>query len=195
MFVMGDTRYCLCCDEEVSYNVLERNENRELTCIYCGFTLDVQQTPGAASTRSGCILIAEDSKFTRKIMEDLIKDKELASDVMGFDDGLGLVTAYSGLLSEGREVDLAIIDLNMPVMDGFTAARAIRALEVQHKAEKVPIVFFSAVKADENLKKQMATLDPAGYVNKGSDPDPEKLVDRVEYLMGYLADRYGRGAV
>jgi len=192
---MGDTRYCLCCDEKVSYNVLERHDNRELTCVFCGFTLDVEQDPGSGSPRGGCILIAEDSKFTRKIMEELILDKELASDVRGFEDGLGLVTAYSEMLSQKITIDLAIIDLNMPVMDGFTAARAIRALEVQHKSEKVPIVFFSAVKADENLKKQMTNFDPAGYVNKGSDPDPEKLVARVEYLMGYLADRYGRGSV
>jgi CheY-like chemotaxis protein len=194
MSFMGDTRYCLCCDEEVSYNVLERHDNRELTCVFCGFTLDVQQAPGAAPARGGCILIAEDSNFTRKIMRELIIEKELASDVMGFEDGLELITAYSGLLAEKRAIDLAIIDLNMPVMDGFTAARGVRALEIQHKSEKVPIVFFSAVKADENLKKQMTAFDPAGYVNKGSDPDPEKLVARVEYLMGYLADRYGRGS-
>ncbi len=32
----------------------------------------------------------------------------------------------------------------------------------------------------------MESLTPAFYVNKGSDPDPEKLASRVEYLMGYI---------
>jgi len=51
-------------------------------------------------------------------------------------------------------------------------------------------MFFSAEKADENLRKQMENLDPANYVNKGSDPDPDKLVSRVESLISYLMEKY-----
>jgi len=48
----------------------------------------------------------------------------------------------------------------------------------------------SAGKADDNLRKQLQNLDPANYVNKGSDPDPDKLVARVESLIGYLMEKY-----
>ena len=189
---MSDTRYCLCCDEQVPFSIVERNERREVTCNYCGFTLDVEGPSGTRpADERGYTLIADDSRYTRKIIEDLVIQKKFSSDVMSFENGLELITAYSKALAEGKQVNVAIIDLNMPVMNGLTAARTLRTIELQHKMPSVPIVFFSAEKADENLKIQMQRLDPAYYVNKGSDPDPDKLAGRVEYLLGYLRDKFG----
>jgi CheY-like chemotaxis protein len=189
---MTDTRYCLCCDEQVPFGSVERNMRREITCNYCGFTLDIEKP---AETRpadeKGYTLVADDSKYTRKIIEDLIIEKKFSSDVMSFENGLELTTAYSKVIAEGKQVDVAIIDLNMPVMNGLTAARTLRTIEVQQKTPSVPIVFFSAEKADEELRTQMESLEPAFYVNKGSDPDPDKLAGRVEYLLWYLKDKFG----
>ncbi|MBS1114873.1 MAG: hypothetical protein H6Q94_602, partial [Nitrospirae bacterium] len=63
----------------------------------------------------------------------------------------------------------------MPVMDGLTAARMMRSLEAQNSSRAVPIIFFSAEKTDDNLKKQMETLGHANYMNKGTEPDPDAL--------------------
>jgi CheY-like chemotaxis protein len=189
---MGDTRYCLCCDEQVPFGVVERNERREVTCNYCGFTLDVEKSSEMHKVDSkGYTLVADDSRYTRKIIGDLIIEKKFSLYAMSFENGLELVTAYSKILAEKGQVDVAIIDLNMPVMNGLTAARALRAIEAQQKTPNVPIVFFSAEKADDDLKKQMQSLEPGYYVNKGSDPDPDKLVTRVEYLLGYLQEKFG----
>jgi CheY-like chemotaxis protein/DNA-directed RNA polymerase subunit RPC12/RpoP len=189
--VMDDTRYCLCCGEQVPFNTFERHGKREVTCAYCGFTLDVQKLrePQSAST-GGYALVADDSKYTRKIIEDLISEKHLSSEVLSFENGLELISSYSKLVAEKKAVRLAIIDLNMPVMDGVMAARTMRALEAQYNANTSPIVFFSAEKADQVLKEEMEKLEPANYVNKGSDPDPDKLASRVEYLLSYLVEKY-----
>jgi len=189
---MGDAKYCLCCGDNVPYNYVERHERRELTCSYCGFTLDVQKLWEPSETSEGTVLIAEDSKYVRDIITDVVKTRKFSTHVMAFENGLELVTAYSKLVSENSKVDLAIIDLNMPVMDGITAARTIRAIESQHKIAATPVVFFSATKADDALKAQMDLLSPASYVNKGSDPDPDKLAERVEQLVGYLMEKYKR---
>lgn len=189
---MADTKYCLCCGDNVPYNYVERHERRELTCVYCGFTLDVQKLWEPSETSEGTVLIAEDSKYMRDIITDVVKTRRFSTHVMAFENGLELITAYSKLVSENSRVDLAIIDLNMPVMDGITAARTIRAIESQHKIAAAPVVFFSATKADDALKAQMDLLSPASYVNKGSDPDPDKLAERVEQLVGYLMEKYKR---
>lgn len=187
---MADTKYCLCCGDMVSYNFVERHERRELTCAYCGFTLDVQKLWEPSEAGEGNVLIAEDSQYVRDIITDVVKTRKLSSNVMAFENGLELITAFSKLLSEKASVSIAIIDLNMPVMDGITAARTIRAIESQHKIAATPIVFFSATKADDALKAQMELLSPASYVNKGSDPDPDKLAERVEQLVGYLMEKH-----
>jgi CheY-like chemotaxis protein len=188
---MSDTRYCLCCGEDVPFSTVERNERRESICDFCGFTLDVQKLYDAQEVQSeGYALIAEDSQYTRKIIEGVLIEKKVSAFVNSFENGLALITEYAKLLPTKSPVDIAIIDLNMPVMDGLTAARTMRELEKQHKAHVVPIVFFSAHKADENLRQQMEALKPAFYVNKGSDPDPDKLASRVEYLVGYIIEKF-----
>ncbi len=187
---MEDTKYCLCCGENVPYNYVERFERRELTCIYCGFTLDVQKLWEPSTATDGYVLVAEDSKYVRTIIMDALKASRVYTNVMAFENGLELISAFSKLVSEKTPVNIFIIDLNMPVMDGITAARTIRAIENQQKLPPTPIVFFSATKADDSLKAQMDILSPASYVNKGTDPDPDQLAKRVEQLVGYLIEKY-----
>jgi|Deesub1362A_J573_1020465.scaffolds.fasta_scaffold00173_6 CheY-like chemotaxis protein len=202
---MEETRYCLCCGENVEFNRIERDGRLEYTCIYCGFPLSMEETPLTAGIETGektapsaapemeaekvgesYILIAEDSKYTRKIIQDLLIEKRFADQVLAFENGLELTTAYSRLISEGKSVEVVILDINMPVMDGLTAAKTLRSIESQKRIPHVPIAFFSAVKADENLRTQMEILAPANYLNKGSDPDPDRLAERVEKLISYF---------
>ncbi|MEC4684699.1 MAG: response regulator [Nitrospirota bacterium] len=168
-----------------------RNERRELTCAFCGFTLGTDNLWEGRRRSSGTYaLIAEDSKFTRTLLKELILKKALASEVVAVSNGLELVSEYSKLLSADIQVRFAIIDLNMPVMDGLTAARTLRTLEEKKKKKKVPILFFSGIKADEGLKRQMELLAPANYVNKGADPDTKVLVRRVEGLLNFISQHY-----
>jgi len=199
---MGETRYCLCCGEDVEFNRLERDGRVEYTCIYCGFPLssdDTQLTAGVEDSQKpqphreierkveeSYILIAEDSKYTRKIIQDLLIERRFADHVLAFENGLELTTTYARLISENKNVEVVILDINMPVMDGITAAKTIRSIESQRRVPYVPIAFFSAVKADEEFRAQMEMLAPANYLNKGSDPDPDKLAERVEKLISYF---------
>lgn len=187
---MGETKYCLCCGEDVPCNYVERHERREVTCAYCGFTLGVQKPWEPSDVSEAHVLVADDSKYVREIIVDALKLSKFRASVIAVENGLELTSAFSRLTSENRPVDVAIIDLNMPIMDGLTAARTIRSIETQHKMQAAPIIFFSAVKADEGLKAQMDMLAPASYVNKGSDPDPDSLAKRVEQLVGYLVEKY-----
>lgn len=208
---MEETRYCLCCGENVEFNRIERNGRLEYTCIYCGFPLSFEDKPLTVSIgneeitpaqpireappsevskkpEESYILIAEDSKYTRKIIQDLLIEKRFADHVLAFENGLELITAYSKLISEGRSVEVAILDINMPIMDGLTAAKTMRSIESQKRVPYVPIAFFSSVKADEELRTQMEMLAPANYLNKGADSDPDRLAERVEKLISYFME-------
>src|SRR5690554_4813655 len=78
------------------------------------------------------VLIAEDSSviqnLTRKILE--FQHYEINS----VKNGKDVLKAL-----EKSHYDIILMDINMPLMDGMTCAKAIRALEDKEKA-KVPIV-------------------------------------------------------
>ncbi len=185
-----DTRYCLCCGENVPCNHVERHGRLEITCAYCGFTLEVQKSHEQPMPGEGYALIADDEKHVRDLVADALKTSKICSNVMIAENGLELTAAFSKMVAERVSADVAIIDLNMPIMDGITAARTIRAIESQYNLLSMPIIFFSAVKADESLRSQMDVLSPASYVKKGTDLDPDSLTKRVEQLVAYLIDKY-----
>lgn len=67
----------------------------------------------------------------------------------------------------------------MPVMDGLTATRAIRALD-RKDAKKIPIIAMSANAYDEDIKK---SLD-AGMNEHLSKPiETQKLYETLEKLI------------
>jgi len=183
---MADTKYCLCCGVDVPCNYVERDDRREITCAYCGFTLDIEKSGKSSNVREGYVLITDDSKNVRDIIVDALKATNIYKNIMTFENGLELTTSFSYLVSRNSPIDVAIIDVVMPIMDGFTAAKTLRAIESQHKISATPIIFFSAVQADDSFRAKMELLSPAIYLNKGADPDPDSLARRVEQLVGLL---------
>ena len=126
----GNKKYCLCCGEDVPYNVVERHERRELTCQYCGFTLDVENLWEKKEQQTNSIaLIAEDSRFIRTLLKELLLKKSIVKEVIDSENGLDFVSAYTRMINDKIRPAFVILDLNMPVMDGLTAARTMRALE------------------------------------------------------------------
>lgn len=194
---LTETKYCLCCGEQVPYNTIFREEKNEETCQYCGFILGIKPEEakkkssalGGSGGKTGsadCILLAEDTSLTRDIIKAMLLQKKLAKSVQAFGDGQQLVSEFTKRLTGQAPPALIILDLQMPVMDGIAAARIIRGLEDQRKIKRAPILFFSAHKCDESFKKQMVLYSPAVYLNKGSDTDPEILLDRIDQLMTYI---------
>ncbi len=214
---MEDTprRYCMGCGEPVDTHVVERDGQRELRCLYCGLTLkilgsadeeDAQESAPSSSEPEGLpeelvqpiekgekkpgaksIIIAEDSDFLREFMKKLIIKKGLAEDVIACRDGQEFVTEITKSLADDKAPEMAILDLQMPNMDGITAARTMRAVEKKFEVNrKMPILFFSVQRCDEGLKKQLSQFAPASYINKGADASPEKLTHRVDQLIRHL---------
>ena len=183
---MADTKYCLCCGVDVPCNYVERDDRREITCAYCGFTLDIEKSGKSSNVREGYVLITDDSKNVRDIIVDALKATNIYKNIMTFENGLELTTSFSYLVSRNSPIDVAIIDVVMPIMDGFTAAKTLRAIESKYKISATPIIFFSAVQADDSFRAKMELLSPAIYLNKGADPDPDSLARRVEQLVGLL---------
>lgn len=178
----GNKKYCMCCGEDVEFNTISKEEKTEHTCAYCGYVLDnfFEASPDKAES----IFIAEDSDFTRKVIEGMIVNKGLSKTVTSFRNGQEFISGFSNKLQEGSPPDLVILDLQMPEITGITAARMMRVLEEKLKHKKIPIIFFSVSKCDEDLKKNLKILEPSSYIYKGDEK--EELVDRVTGLVNHL---------
>jgi len=128
------------------------------------------------------ILLADDDPSGQKLMNHLLKQ-------MGY---------FVDLATNGKDViaklnkgnyDLVLMDMEMPIMDGFTATREIRKNE---KFEDLPIIALTAHAMKEHRKK---TLD-AGCTDYISKPvNREKLKDILEHYIKRDKERVEAGEV
>ncbi|MDE7476870.1 MAG: response regulator, partial [Lachnospiraceae bacterium] len=80
---------------------------------------------------------------------------------------------------EAGTYDLVLMDIQMPIMDGYEATRQIRALEDSERAA-VPIVAMTANAFDEDKQKAME----AGMNGHVAKPiDIERLMDTLKEIL------------
>ena len=89
---------------------------------------------GAAELR---VLVAEDNPVNQLVIKTLLHQAGIEPIVVG--DGRQALEAW-----RGQVWDLILMDVRMPVMDGPTAARAIRAEEAQQGRARIPILALTA---------------------------------------------------
>jgi CheY-like chemotaxis protein len=92
------------------------------------------------------ILLADDSIDNRLLIRAY-----LAKTGYGLDEAENGQVAVDKLL--GGRYDLVLMDIQMPVMDGFTAVRRIRQWEREHHAGRTPIIALTASAFDETVRK------------------------------------------
>ena len=108
------------------------------------------------------ILIAEDDKNTRRLMEAVLKEH-----------GYHPILACDGLealkLLDTHHVDLVILDIMMPGMDGYEFTRQLRATDYT-----LPILMVTAKQLPEDKRK--------GFI-VGTDDYMTKPVDEEEMIL------------
>lgn len=88
-----------------------------------------------------CVLAVDDNSTNLHILQIFLA--KLGHVVIVAKNGEEAVAQF-----EKEKPDIVLLDIMMPVMDGFEAARRIKALTVERW---VPIIFLSALNRDENL--------------------------------------------
>ncbi len=120
----------------------------------------------AAPVRGAHILLVEDNKINQIVAGDLLRSVGL--EVTIAEDGEKAVNCV-----QAQSFDLVLMDLQMPVMDGFEATRRIRA---QSKFDTLPIIAMTAAVL-VNDREQCADAGMNSHVAKPIDP--QVLIDNL----------------
>ena len=103
----------------------------------------------ADNSLAGVVLLVEDNIVNRMIGAEMLKSFGL--EVMEAEDGSQAVA-----LLENQRVDLVLMDIQMPILDGYAATRALRERESRLRLPRVPIVALTANAFDEDAAQSMA---------------------------------------
>jgi signal transduction histidine kinase len=126
--------------------------------------------PVTAARLSGRVLIAEDVAANRLVIEAFLRRIGLSFDSV--ENGRAAVER----LRSSDDLDLVLMDCNMPELDGFEATREIRDLERQAGRRRVPIIAMTArAFAEDRARCQEAGMDD--FLAK-----PLKLAEVAEVL-------------
>ena len=121
------------------------------------------------------ILLVEDNEINQEIAQEILRAAGLVIDIVG--DGTEAVDTIKNV--EAGTYDLILMDIQMPIMDGYEATRQIRAMEDAERSS-VPIVAMTANAFDEDRQRAME----AGMNGHVAKPiDISKLMDTLKDIL------------
>ncbi len=111
------------------------------------------------------VLLAEDNEINRDILSRILSEN--GADVQCVFDGQAAVEKIS--VMKPNEFDVVLMDIQMPVMNGYTASKLIRGLSRPYQ-RSIPIIAMTANAFDED-KKQALECGMNAHVAKPIDID------------------------
>lgn len=119
------------------------------------------------------ILVAEDSEFTKLIIEETLKEEQYNYDIV--DNGFEVMDRF-----RENHYDLVLLDIEMPGMDGFDTATRIRNMK-DSKKSNVSLIALTSHKKDK-IHKQ---LDDSGFSSHIHKPFKRiELLDEINEFRG-----------
>ncbi len=123
--------------------------------------------------RSVRVLAAEDNVVNQKVLKAIVEPMDVDLSLVG--DGRAAVDAW-----RGGDFDVILMDIQMPVMDGIAAARAIRAAEQTERRRRTPILALTANALVHQVEEYLAAgMD--GHVAKPIEIS--KLYDAMNRVL------------
>ena len=123
------------------------------------------------------ILVVDDALMNRDILKEILKD---TYDILEAEDGK---SALEILDAENNEISAILLDLVMPVMDGF---EVLEELNARKMIEKIPVLIISGENSTQN-EQRCFDLGIADFIGK---PFNARLVrKRVQNAAEHYANR------
>ena len=119
-----------------------------IPCRLCGSAAKEEKTETARDFTGKRILLAEDNEMNQMIAEAILTEAGFAADIASN----GEIAVQKIREAQPHTFDAVLMDIQMPVLDGYGAARQIRALEQEEGRERLPIIAVTANAFDEDRR-------------------------------------------
>jgi len=119
------------------------------------------------------LLLAEDNELNKEVAEELLLDNGITID---WAENGSIAVEKFGAAPEGH-YDAILMDIRMPVMDGYEAARQIREMQENRKDASLPIIAMTADAFSEDVRK---CLDAGMNAHVSKPIDIKKLMQQLE---------------
>jgi len=119
------------------------------------------------------ILVADDEPSIIKVVSYRLK--KAGYDVMSASNGQEVMDSISA-----KRPDLILLDLSMPIMDGYEACRRIKS---DKSLMSIPVVFFTASTTAVDIEDVARKFNADGYMRKPFEP--EELLKKIKELSGH----------
>lgn len=126
------------------------------------------------------VLLVEDNEFNQLVAEDTLRDLLPDIELKIADNG-----AIAVEMMEAEDYDIILMDIQMPVMNGVEATKAIRSMPIKHKANT------SIIAMTANVLQE----DVQAYLNAGMNAymsKPFKPEDLLNKMVSVLPDKLVR---
>jgi CheY-like chemotaxis protein len=109
----------------------------------------------AANLLHGHVLVVEDNLINCMVIESLLRSLGVTVTVVhDGQQGIAAVTAHPDALAKPPQ--LVLMDLQMPVLDGYAATQHIRQWESTHQCPRLPIIALTADAFEEDRQRCLA---------------------------------------
>jgi CheY-like chemotaxis protein len=148
-----------------------KNDKEQGSSFKVFFPIPPEELKKATIDRPPCVLVVDDEEAVRRVASRMLT--KAGYDVVQANDGLEAVKAYQE--SSGK-IDLVLMDLAMPNMDGFEAFKELRKLSTELK-----VILCSGYDHMDTLKK-MKGEGLSGFIQKPYTRD--ELLPEIEAAIG-----------
>ena len=168
-------------------SVLEEGTVFKFTLPYFKIELPKTQQKTIISEENGfnwigkTILVSEDDDSSFHFIKELLNRTQ--AEIIRAEDG----KKCTDLIQQGKHVDLILMDIHMPIIDGYMATRKIKRIN-----KNIPIIAQTAY-AMEGDKEKSVTAGCDDYITKPLTP--EKLLNKINKYLGKDANTAKRNNV
>lgn len=134
------------------------------------------------------VLIVDDSELNRQILAEILAEDFVTIEAT---DGKECISI---LKKKGTDISLVLLDIVMPVMNGF---EVLKYMSVNHMIDQIPVIMISSEDSQSSIRSAYE-LGAADYISRPYDArvvyqrvfNTIKLYAKQKYLMALVADQF-----